>query len=162
MKRHIVPNPKPDGLLGVRGSVWLVLVGGLLACLVLTKVSMQQTKPAPQAPPSEADHAVQRDSPTSLGTHLPVHELAQPLSRDLNPNQTATQQTQERLAQGGNAETNSIADPVEQQVLARLKQMREREATNSTPDPAEQQVLDRLQQKRDSETDGSENENPDA
>src|SRR5208282_40763 len=111
MKRHIVPNPKPDGLLGIRGSVWLVLVGGLLSCLVLIKVSMHQTKPAPQAPPSEADHAVERDPPRTLGTHLPVHELAQPLSSELNPNQTATQQTQERLGQRRNAETNSIADP---------------------------------------------------
>jgi hypothetical protein len=155
MKRHIVPNPKPDGLLGVRGSVWLMLLGGLLACLVLIRASTHHTQPAPQAPPSEADHVVQRDPPRTLGTHLPVHELAQPLSRELNPNQTATQQIQERLGQKRNAEINSIADPVEQQVLERLRQRRESEATNSTLDPAEQQVLDRLQQKRESETDGS-------
>jgi ABC-type dipeptide/oligopeptide/nickel transport system ATPase component len=84
-----------------------------------------------------------------------VHELAQPLSRELNPNQTDAQQIQERLAEKRNAETNSTWDPAEQQVLERLKQVREREATNSTPDVAEQQVLDRLQRKRASETDSS-------
>lgn len=154
MKRHIVPNPKPDGLLGVRGSVWLMLLGGLLACLVLIRASTHHIQPARQAPPSEADHPVQRGPPRALGTHLPVRELAQPLSRELNPNQTATQQIQERLGQKRNAEINSIADPVEQQVLERLRQRRESEATNSTLDPAEQQVLDRLQQRREGETNG--------
>ena len=155
MKRHIVPHPEPEGLLGVRGRVWLMLLGGLLVCLVLITVPMHHTQPAPQAPPSETDQAVPRDPPRALGTHLPVHELAQPLSRELNPNQTAAQQIQERLAEKRNAETNSTWDPAEQQVLERLKQVREREATNSTPDVAEQQVLDRLQRKRASETDGS-------
>jgi hypothetical protein len=58
------------------------------------------------------------------------------------------------LGQKRNAEINSIADPVEQQVLERLRQRRESEATNSTLDPAEQQVLDRLQQRREGETNG--------
>ena len=152
MKRHIVPHPKPDGLLGVRRRVWLMLLGGLLACLVLITVPMHHTQPAPQAPPSETDQAVPRDPPRALGTHLPVHELAQPLSRELNPDQTAVKQIQERLAQKRSAETNSIGDPAAQQVQERLRQRREGETTNSTLDPAEQEILSRLQQKRDSET----------
>ena len=129
-----------------------MLFGGLLACLVLITVQMHYTQPAPQAPPSETDQAVPRDPPRALGTHLPVHELAQPLSRELNPDQTAVQQIQERLAQKRSAETNSIGDPAAQQVQERLRQRREGETTNSTLDPAEQEILSRLQQKRDSET----------
>jgi len=88
-----------------------MLLVGLLACLVLITVPMHHKQPAPQAPPSETDQAVPRDPPRALGTHLPVHELAQPLSRELNPDQTAVQQIQERLAQKRSAETNSIGDP---------------------------------------------------
>jgi len=155
MKKDVVPKPKPNGPLGVRGSVWLMLLGGLLACLVLIKMSVHHTQPVPQAPPSEADHAVRRDPLRAPGAQLPVHELAQPLSPELNPNQTSIQQMQERLQQKRDTETNGIADPAEQQVLERLRQRREREATNRTLDPAAQQVLDRLQQKRETETNSS-------
>ena len=95
MKKHIVPNPRPNGPLGVRGSIWLMLCGGLLTCLVLIKMSGHYTQPAPQIPRSEAGQLARRESPIAPVGDQPVHQLVQPravsgadmqpLSPEVNP-----------------------------------------------------------------------------
>ena len=78
MQDRINPNHKVSGPLGIRASVWLIICGVLLTCVLLLIISGRPASPSAGRPGPAGETAVRNDSTLTPSHNRPIHPSPPP------------------------------------------------------------------------------------